>query len=50
MGLALIVLQGWTVIAADQPFDPLAFGGGAAALLGGGGLGIGAKRKDEPDL
>lgn len=50
MGLTLIGLECWDVIAHRQNFDPLAFGGGAAAILGGGGLGIGAKVKDEPDI
>lgn len=44
MGLAT-----WAVIINSQPFDALAYGGGGAAILAGGGLGVGAKRKDEPD-
>lgn len=42
-------LAGWSVIFNHIPFDALAYGGGAAGLLAGGGIGIGAKRKDEPD-
>lgn len=49
LGLSLVVFSGWTVIALHQAFDALAFGTGAAAILGGGGLGIGAKVKDEPE-
>ncbi|MFN3582792.1 hypothetical protein [Phenylobacterium sp.] len=48
-GAALIFLAGWDVVAHRASFDPLAFGGGVAAILFGGGAGIAAKRKDEPD-
>lgn len=48
-GAWLLGLASFAVIINKQPFDPLAFGSGVAALFAGGGLGIGAKRKDEPD-
>lgn len=48
-GLTLIGLAAYAVIINKQPFDPLSFGSGTAAILAGGGVGIGAKRKDEPD-
>jgi hypothetical protein len=48
-GLALIGLSGWAVVVNKQPFDALAFGGGAAAIFAGGGFGIAQKRSDEPD-
>ncbi|MFN3573640.1 MAG: hypothetical protein ACK4TR_08945 [Phenylobacterium sp.] len=48
-GAALILFTGWDVIAHRAAFDPLNFGAGVAAILFGGGAGIGAKRKDEPD-
>jgi hypothetical protein len=47
--LSLLAFTGWDVIANSHPFDALNFCGGAGALFGGAGLGIGAKRKDEPD-
>lgn len=47
IGLALVLLSGWAVIVNHQPFDPLQFGSGGAALFAGGGVGIGAKVKDE---
>lgn len=49
VGLALVALSGWAVVVNKQPFDPLQFGSGAAALFAGGGVGIGAKVKDEGD-
>lgn len=48
-GAALIFLAGWDVIVHRAAFDALQFGTGVAAILFGGGAGIGAKRKDEPD-
>lgn len=49
-GLSLIFLAAWDVIANRTHFNALEFGGGIGTLLGGAGLGIGAKRKDEPDV
>lgn len=49
MGFALIGFAGWDVVVNHTPFNPLDFGTGGAALLAGGGIGVGAKRKDEPD-
>lgn len=48
-GAALIGLGGWDVIVNKATFNALEFGGGLAAIYAGGGFGIGAKRKDEPD-
>lgn len=48
-GASLIGLAGYGVIVNKQPFDALSFGSGIGALMAGAGLGIGAKRKDEPD-
>lgn len=48
-GAALIALAAWNVIANKQPFNALEFGSGIAAILAGGGFGVGAKAKDEPD-
>jgi hypothetical protein len=48
-GAALILFAGWDVIANKTAFNAMEFGTGIAAILAGGGAGIGAKRKDEPD-
>ena len=48
-GTSLIGLSAFAVIVNKQGFDPMQFGTGLAALFAGGGLGIGAKRKDEPE-
>lgn len=48
-GASLIALAAWDVAVNKQPFNALEFGGGLAAIFAGGGFGIGAKRKDEPD-
>ena len=48
-GAALIAFQGVAILINKQNFDALSFGSGIAALLAGAGVGIGAKRKDEPD-
>ena len=48
-GASLIGLAGYDVIANKATFDALQFGGGLAAIFAGGGFGIGAKAKDEPD-
>jgi hypothetical protein len=41
--LALIVYQGIDVFWNKQPFNPVEFGAGAAAILAAGGFGIAAK-------
>ena len=43
--LALIGYQGVAVLYNKQPFSPMEFGGGAAAILAAGGFGIAAKDK-----
>jgi hypothetical protein len=48
-GATLLFLSGWDVIINKQAFNALTFGSGVGALLGGAGLGIGAKHKDEPN-
>lgn len=48
-GAALIGLAGYDVVVNKATFDALQFGGGLAAIFAGGGFGIGAKSKDEPD-
>ncbi len=48
-GASLIALSAYDVIGNGRPFDPIAFGGGMAAIFAGGGVGIAAKRKDEPE-
>lgn len=48
-GLSMIGLAGWDTIVNKQHFNVLEFGSGGAALMAGAGIGVGAKRKDEPD-
>lgn len=48
-GASLIALAAYGVVVNKQPFDALSFGSGIGALMAGAGIGIGAKRKDEPD-
>ena len=48
-GLSLIGLAVYAVVINKQTFDALQFGTGLAAIFAGGGFGIGAKAKDEPD-
>jgi hypothetical protein len=43
--LALIVYQGVAVFLNKEPFNPVEFGAGAAAILAAGGVGIAAKDK-----
>lgn len=45
--LALIVFQAHTVWT-DGHFDPIAFSGGCAAILAGGGAALGMKATTEP--
>lgn len=49
-GTSLIGLSAWDVVANQTPFNALNFGTGLAAIFAGGGFGIGAKAKDEPDV
>lgn len=48
-GATLLGLAAWDVVVNKTPFNALTFGSGVAALFAGGGVGIGAKAKDEPD-
>lgn len=41
--LALVAYQGVAIWLNHQPFSPVEFGGGAAAILAAGGFGIAAK-------
>jgi hypothetical protein len=45
----LLGLAAWDVVVNKNTFNALTFGSGVAALFAGGGVGIGAKAKDEPD-
>ncbi len=47
--LGFITLAGYDIIIRHHAFDGVAYGGGFAALMGGGGAAIGLKAKDEPD-
>jgi hypothetical protein len=46
--MAFIGLAIWHVVINKQPFSGVDFGGGAAGVLGGGGLGVAVKSKTEP--
>lgn len=48
-GTSLIALSGWDTIVNRNPFHPALLGAGLAAIFAGGGFGVGAKVKDEPD-
>ena len=46
--LALTLLEAHAVMWRLQPFDPVAFAGGAAAILAAGGAALGFKSATEP--
>lgn len=46
-GCSMIGLSIVAVVVNKQDFDPLIFGGGAAAIFAGGGFGIAQKRREE---
>jgi hypothetical protein len=46
--LALIFYAGWGVIVNKQAFNAIDFGGGAAGVLAGGGIGVASKMAAEP--
>ena len=46
--LTLAVLEAHAALWRLQPFDPVAFGGGAAAILAAGGAALGFKAATEP--
>lgn len=46
--IALIFYEGWSVIVNKQPFSATDFGGGAAGVLAGGGIGVASKAVTEP--
>lgn len=46
--VAFLVLEFVHVIINKQPFSGVDFGGGAAGVLGGGGLGVAVKKDTEP--
>ncbi|PXA91193.1 amino acid ABC transporter substrate-binding protein [Caulobacter sp. D4A] len=48
-GLGVLAFTGWDVVANQAHFNAVEFGTGLAAIFAGGGFGIGAKVKDEPD-
>lgn len=43
--IALVIYQGVAIWWNKQPFNPIEFGAGAAAILAAGGVGIAAKDK-----
>lgn len=47
--LSYTIIAGWAVIKGHAPFDPMAFGGGFAAVLAAGAGGIAMKAHTEPD-
>ncbi|QOC54152.1 hypothetical protein [Caulobacter vibrioides] len=48
-GLGVLAFTGWDVVVNRAHFNAMEFGPGLAAIFAGGGIGIGAKAKDEPD-
>ena len=48
-GLGILGFTGWDVVQNHTHFNAVEFGTGLAAIFAGGGIGIGAKAKDEPD-
>lgn len=48
LGMQFMLLAGWSCIAQGHEFDPVAFAGGAAALLAGTGLGTKLKPDEAP--
>lgn len=46
-GCSMIGLSIVATVVNKQPFDPLVFGGGAAAIFAGGGFGIAQKGREE---
>jgi hypothetical protein len=50
IGIQFLILAGWDVAKAGNPFDPSNYGTGAAAILAATGAALWAKRKDEPDV
>lgn len=44
------VLACWAVMVNEQPFDPLGYGTGLAAVLAAGGAALGMKAKTEPKV
>ena len=49
LGTQFLALAAYSAVVLKQPFDAMAYGGGAAAILGATGAALGMKRKDEPD-
>jgi len=47
-GVQFLVLAAWAVITNKQPFDPVGYGTGAAAVLTAIGVAIALKSKTEP--
>jgi hypothetical protein len=46
--LAMIAYQGAALFVLKQPFNPIEFGTGLAAILAAGGFGVAAKDKANP--
>lgn len=48
LGFQFVLLAGWDVFGLGHAFDPMAYGGGAAALLAAIGAALRMKSSDEP--
>ena len=48
MGIAFVAVSGWAYGSGHASFDPVAWGGGAAAILAGGAGGLKLKQSTEP--
>jgi hypothetical protein len=46
--IAFVFYSGWNVIVNKQVFNAIDFGGGAAGILAGGGIGVASKAATEP--
>jgi hypothetical protein len=46
--IVFLALAIWAVVKNHQPLDFMNFGAGLAAVLAGGGIGVGARAKMEP--
>ena len=49
MGIAFVAVSGWAYSSGHASFDPVAWGGGAAAILAGGAGGLKLKQSTEPN-
>lgn len=49
LGAQFLALAGWSSFVQGSPFDAMAYGTGAAALLGATGAALRLKKTDEPE-